>query len=269
MSIIQTDLPAVILDCRDHGESDKIVTFFCQEIGKLTGIAKGAHRSKKRFVNKLELFSFLQITYSRSQKGGLALINDADLLNSFIELRTSINRFQAASVIREIVLFATDGQMRDDHLFKLILWALNALDRKQNCESIVALFFVKLFDCIGYRPDFTGCRNCGRSYLGNSPGVLSIQAGGLICSKCMTTGTFIGRHLTAGTIQTFLAIQGQSLEKIERIKLSGTVLKEILDTMYRYSRHMFQRDIHSWAQFSPARQRKPEIKDNNWNVARY
>ena len=251
MSIIRTDLPAVVLDCRDHGESDKIVTFFCQEIGKLTGIAKGAHRSKKRFVNKLELFTFLQITYSRTKKGGMALINDAELVNSFIELRTSAKRFQAASVIRELILLSTSEQLRDDNLFKLILWSFHALDQKQKCENIVALFLVKLFDCIGYRPDFTGCRNCGLVYHSSSPAALSIMAGGLICSKCMSTGDFIGRRLTAGTIQSFLSIQDQPLDKIERIKLSGTILTEVLESMYRYSRYLFQREIHSWRQFFP------------------
>ena len=33
----------------DFGESDKIVTFFTLEVGKLKGIAKGARRSRKRF----------------------------------------------------------------------------------------------------------------------------------------------------------------------------------------------------------------------------
>ncbi len=55
--------PAVVLNCYDHGESDKIVTLFCQNIGLITGIAKGANRSTKRFVNKLELFTLLHVYY--------------------------------------------------------------------------------------------------------------------------------------------------------------------------------------------------------------
>ena len=62
MSPLAQDTEAIVLDCRDHGESDKIVTFFCLDAGRLAGIAKGANRSKRRFVNKLELFSSLQLT---------------------------------------------------------------------------------------------------------------------------------------------------------------------------------------------------------------
>ena len=249
MAPTRTDVPGVVLDCRDHGESDKIITLFCQEIGRLTAIAKGAHRSKKRFVNKLELFSFLQINYSGSKTGGLAIVTDAELLNGFIELRQSTDRFQAASVVRETVLLATREQLRDDHLFQLILWALHALDRKKECRNIIALFLVKLFDCIGYRPDLSGCRNCGLSYQGTGPAVVSIRAGGLICSNCMKSEEFNGTQLSSGVMKALISIQQLPLEKVERIKLSGTLQTEILNIMYRYGRHLFQRDIHSWKQF--------------------
>ena len=41
----------------DYGESDKIVTFLTRDLGKVTGIAKGAKHSKRRFVNVLEPFT--------------------------------------------------------------------------------------------------------------------------------------------------------------------------------------------------------------------
>jgi len=45
--------PAIVLRSRPFGESDKIVSFLTESYGKLTGIAKGAKRSRKRFVNPL------------------------------------------------------------------------------------------------------------------------------------------------------------------------------------------------------------------------
>lgn len=249
MAVIQTDLPAVVLDCRDHAEADKIVTFFCKDIGKLTGIAKGAHRSKKRFVNKLELFSFLQITYSSSAHQSLALIRDADLLNSFLSIRTSVGRFQAASVVRELVLLASSEQLRDDALFSLVLWELHSLEKNLDHRASIALFLIKLFDCLGYRPGFSGCRNCGLAYRGKTPAIFSIPAGGLICSRCLQGGEFTGRHLSPGAIRLLTSVQRQSLKTIERISISDAVLKEVLDSLYGYGRYLFQRDIHSWRQF--------------------
>lgn len=250
MATIHTDLPAVVLDSRDHGESDKIITLFCKDIGKLTAIAKGAHRSKKRFVNKLELFSFLHITYSRSSPASLALINDGDLLNSFMAIRSSVCHYQAATVVREFTLLATNEQFPDNDLFTLLLWTLHALDKGADCRSTIAIFLIKFYDSIGYRPDFSCCQNCGLMYQSRSPAIFSNQAGGLICSKCMKSGEYNGRKLSTGTIRVIDAIQRQSFDKLRRLKLSGNILNDLLDNGYRYGRHLFQRDIISWKFFS-------------------
>jgi DNA repair protein RecO (recombination protein O) len=249
MPTIHTDLPAVVLDSQDYGESDKIITFFCEDIGKLSGIAKGAHRSKKRFVNKLELFSFLLITYSRSTPGSLAVINNADLINSFIAIRSSQSRYHAASVLREFILLATSEQLGDDNLLKLILWALHAIDKGGKHEIVIVQFLVKLFDCIGYRPDFSQCQGCGAIYKKKASAVFSPQASGLICASCISSGGYSGRQLSPGTIQMIAATQHQRLDKLSRVKLSDILLREALDSLYRYSRYIFQKDIHSWKTF--------------------
>ncbi len=249
MSTIRTDIPAIVLDSKDYGESDKIVTFLCQDIGKLTTIAKGAHRSRKRFVNKLELFSFLHITCSIPRSGAMVMVTEADLRDSFIQLRKSVHRFQAASVIREIALLSTSERLQDDHLFMLLLWALQSLEQNKKTKNTVALFLVRLFDCIGYRLDFSGCRNCGAVYHNHSSATLNLQAGGLICRHCQKSRGITGRQLSGGAVQTFASIQNQPLQQLEKIKISGPLLVEILDITYRYSRHLFQREIHSWKQF--------------------
>jgi len=80
MPVIRSDLPALVLDSYDYGESDKIVVFFCQDVGRISALARGAHRSKKRFVNKLEIFTFLQISYSKSSAGSLFMLNEQSWL---------------------------------------------------------------------------------------------------------------------------------------------------------------------------------------------
>lgn len=246
MPTARSELPAIVLDCYDHGESDKIVTLFCQGIGRLTAIAKGAHRSKKRFVNKLELFSFIQLSYSRSAPGRMAVITEAELLNSFLSLRSKFSRYQAASVLREIVLLATIEKLNDDRLFQLSLWALHSLDRGDDQRTVLALFLIKLFDFIGYRPDLSQCQSCGNNYQGGSPAVFSPQAGGLVCSRCLTDDGYSGWRLSPGTIQMIISVQQQPLARLDRFRLNSINLRETLDCFYRYSRHLFQKDIHSW-----------------------
>lgn len=249
MPRIRSDLPALVLDSRDYGESDKIITFFCQEIGRLTVIAKGAHRSKKRFINKLELFSFLQISYSKSSSTGMAVLDEAELLKSFISLRLDFTRYLAASVIREYMLLVTNETLNDDSLFQLALWALHVLNQGENHEQIVAVFLVKLFDYLGYRPNFSTCQNCGCTPVNGDGGIFSIEMGGIICKNCSPSLNAGKKTMASGTMQMISTVQQQPVTRLSRFKPTGTVLYQMLDYSYRYSRYLFQRDIHSWKSF--------------------
>jgi len=250
MPRIRSDLPALVLNTHDYGESDKIVTLFCQEIGRLTVIAKGAHRSKKRFTNKLELFTFLQASYSKSSSTGMAVLDEAELLRSFISLRLDYTRYLAASVIREFMLLVTNETHDDNNLFQLALWALHSLDQARNHEQVVAVFLVKLFDDLGYRPNFSSCQSCGREPENGTPALFSIDAGGIICSSCSSHHHRGAGRMTSGTMQMIGVVQQQPVSRLSRFKPTGIVLEQMLDYCYHYSRSLFQRDIHSWKAFS-------------------
>ena len=47
--------PAIVLRSIPYGEADKIVTLYTLDFGKITGFAKGAKRSRKRFSNTLDI----------------------------------------------------------------------------------------------------------------------------------------------------------------------------------------------------------------------
>ena len=42
--------PAIVLRARDYSESDRIVTLLTRDMGKLSGIARGAKASRRRFA---------------------------------------------------------------------------------------------------------------------------------------------------------------------------------------------------------------------------
>ncbi|MEJ2056471.1 MAG: DNA repair protein RecO [Desulfofustis sp.] len=245
MPVIRSDLPALVVDSRDYGESDKIVTFFCQKIGKMGALARGAHRSKKRFLNKLEIFSFVQISYSQSSAGSLAILSEAELLNSFISLRTKLEGYQAASIIREYLLLSTSETAADDHLFQLALWALHTLNTSDNQKRTRARFMVKFFDVLGYRPDFSTCRLCMTRPPADQPVAFDMHSGGMTCRKCSSNADR-ANLMAAGTSQMISAVQQQPIARLNRFKPSGIIVEQMLDYAHRYSRHLFQRDIHSW-----------------------
>ena len=75
--------PAIVLRTRPFGESDKIVSFLTENFGKITGIAKGAMRSRKRFVNSLEPFSLVNLCFQDRAHTNLVFILGAELAHGF------------------------------------------------------------------------------------------------------------------------------------------------------------------------------------------
>src|SRR4030042_941476 len=94
---------AIILSTKVFGESDKIVRFFTLTSGKVSGIAKGAKKSQKRFVNTLELFNVVNIEYFEKFGKGLVRIDNADLLEPNQEIGSGFRRMGTAGFITEFV----------------------------------------------------------------------------------------------------------------------------------------------------------------------
>jgi DNA repair protein RecO (recombination protein O) len=118
----------LVLCVKDHGEADKIVTFFSPDLGKVTGIAKGAKRSKQRFVNKLEEFTLLEIIYRPARRDTLLFIVEAELKDSFLSLRRDFRRYIVAMLVLELVLRFTREHDPDSAIFSLLHWAMVSLE---------------------------------------------------------------------------------------------------------------------------------------------
>lgn len=236
---------AIVLDCSDHGEADIIVSLFCRDVGKLTAIAKSAKKSQKRFVNKLEPFSLLNISYSRKSTRTLAFLAEAELLASFISIRRDMELYALASILDEFLLLGISENEADESIFDLTLWALRHLDRREHPKTVLALFLIRYFGYLGYRPDLDCCRGCGTTLTPQRKFTFHPGEGRIICSACR--GEAAGRiEVSHGTLKILKAAQDCPLERLQRLKLNGQVLAEALTMLHQYGRRIFQREITSW-----------------------
>ena len=241
---------AIVLDLHDHGEADLIVTLFNLQNGRCSAIAKNAKKSKRRFVNKLELFSFLHVVLREQPNRNLALLQEADLHTSFIHLRRKLSVYTTASVIREFLLVTIHEGESDERIFRLTLWAFHHLDQGQPHLTVLALFLVRFYDYIGYRPEFARCRICAAETPPLGGQGFTMSGGGLICPNCAAGHQHPTPVLAAGTIKFLHSAQDIPLERLHRLKLSGQLLHEALLILHRYGRYILQRDIWSWKMLS-------------------
>lgn len=235
---------AIVLDCSDYGESDIIVTLFSQEEGRIAAIAKGAKKSLRRFVNKLELFSFLHIVCEKKAGRHLAFLSEADLHTSFINIRNNLELYTIASVVREFLLIGIKEAEPDERLFRLCLWALHNINLRQQPKTVLALFLIRFFEYLGYRPNLHTCGRCANPVTAQRSYCFNPSGGGIICSGCEGPGR--GMAISHGTIKVLRSAQDLPLDRLHCLKMSGTILQEALSLLHGYGRYLLQRDIVAW-----------------------
>src|SRR5664279_1400929 len=112
---------AIILRTRAYGESDKIVTFLTDDAGKLTGMAKGAKNSRRRFANCLDPFTHVRVHFRTSTRPGSSLVfmESCDLLHSTGSLAEP-NKFAYGSYLIELVDQLTEEAHPVPEVYRLL-----------------------------------------------------------------------------------------------------------------------------------------------------
>ncbi len=248
--------PAVVIDVKDYGESDKIVTFYSLLRGRMCGIAKGAKRSLKRFVNKLELFTLLEIHFTDGRTSSLVRLDQADPLDHFPALRASYERYTAATVLCELVLHWTRENDADPRLFELLRWGLGNLEDESRPPIWgVILFQIKLLTLLGFQPDLTGCSTCGRLAPGLAPYRFRLARGSLLCAPCTQIARPDDRQglvISLSTAQLLKKAQELDTAKLARLRFSPREVREGAVFLQAYGNHILQREIQSWEQLTRA-----------------
>ena len=202
---------AIVLRTRAHGESDKIVTFLTQDWGKITGIAKGAKRSRRRFVNVLELFTHIQLRFRPSRSDELVFILGCERVRTFRRPSQDLQRFALASYMVELADVMVAGREAGQEIYALLLHSLAALEEPSPLPSLfLSAFELRLLVEVGYAPNMSACYVCGISISTRTTGgpVLrfSPRLSGLLCPHCDTQGgaTFRISPETLRLLQTWL-----------------------------------------------------------------
>ncbi len=238
---------AIVLKVADHGESDELVTCYSRELGRITCLAKGAKRSARRFVNKLEEFSLLQLLCRPPRSAsGLYFIGEAELLRAHLSLRTVYPRYVAAAFLCELTLRFTRDNDPDQRIFALLKWALDALDRGEAVAKTAALFHLLLLDAAGYRPELLQCGHCGQAVGPGRSFLLLPGNGSLLCSVCQPNPAAPGSRLSVQTLKFLAQAQRAGQERLNRLQMPARAAGEALEALHRYTLYLLQQDIHSW-----------------------
>ncbi len=232
---------AVILNSFDYGESDRILTFYTLEHGKIKGIAKGARRSKRRFVGNLEPASIIRLIFFHSEKSDLARVEDATLVEGFHALKADIDLLSHGCYFVELASEMTREGVALPGVYRLLAEFLGALDAGAPAGPLARFFEVKLLSMLGYLPHLSGCVVCRKE---DNSGIrrFSPDRGGAVCGPCSAglTGLHPISPATAASLQLALRLDA---EKLLRLKVAPQFVAESERLMYDFIKHQIGKEL--------------------------
>lgn len=156
-----TAVRAIVLRRTDFRESSRIVACLTRDHGRLSGLAKGAHRPDSPFLGRIDFLNEIDATFS-PDRGGLRLLERATLVRERRALREPL-RFLAASHLAQLCEFAMPDERPEPTVFDLLVGGLNLLERcpASAVGRVVLGLELRLLAVLGALPDLDHCATCG------------------------------------------------------------------------------------------------------------
>ncbi|MCB0385559.1 MAG: DNA repair protein RecO [Bdellovibrionales bacterium] len=142
---------AIILKTLKQGESNLIVHCLTRSGSRLSLMAKGALKSRRRFGGGvLEPLNYVQLAYKESSKRSedqdlLHWLEEAQILEDFAPLRRDYDRLELGFYFLQVVSkISREGNLDNNEVFDLLGNALSSLQETSQLTLLRVLFELKL-----------------------------------------------------------------------------------------------------------------------------
>jgi DNA repair protein RecO (recombination protein O) len=219
---VPTRTRALLLRRVEHGESDLVVQFFTERLGRISALARGARRSQKRFGGALEPFHTLSIEVDDPGAGDLHHLREATLERPRMQLASDLDRLDAAGRAMAWVRGAALPRQPEPPVWEAITTLLDRLDEVDRAEKprlVLAEQGLALLAAFGWGLDFERCVRCGKPCVPGKAAMIDAARGGLVCRACGGATTRLSgalrARLAAGTLE--VADVDTALDLVEKM----------------------------------------------------
>ncbi len=185
----KTTTKGIVLSRSAFGESDLYVHFLTQNFGIINVLAKGARRSKRRYVGGLDLFCHDEL-FLRGDPRETPYLLELSVLNSFAGLRLELEKTVAAGkCVQWVRKLLSQGNIVHG-VYSLLGQTLALMEKEAvpaRVDVLLLIFRFKLLKLLGLRPQFENCVSCGN--LLEPPFSFDVAAGGAHCKTCASALT--------------------------------------------------------------------------------
>ncbi len=238
---------AVVLKGFDYGETDKILTLYTPDEGKVRAIAKGVRRVTSRLGGHVDLFAHASVLLVHGRN--MEIVTQGQARHTFPRLRDSLDALTKACYVAELVdRFTEDGQA-NPALFRALVRALERIDAAVAGVGAVAvagvrsnaalrLFELQLLALSGYRPQLHSCLSCDTPI---EPGANAFDPalGGVLCPACAPAHAS-AHPISTDALKLLRNLQGRG-EAFLSVAVPEAALAEAEDALGLYIQYLLER----------------------------
>ena len=172
---------AIILRSFEDGEADRTVIILTPEVGKLKARVRGARKINSRLGGHTDLLNLTNLNVGLGNHSNV--ITAADSLNSFVNLKSNLERLAIAIYLAELMNALIPEGVPHRSIFFLLLNALEELNKNKDPLIISRYLELKALEETGYKQELYRCVLCNTNIQPNQHSYVP-SFGGVVCSEC-------------------------------------------------------------------------------------
>lgn len=214
---------AVVLRRRDAGESDRRLTLFTREAGKIDVVAKGARKGASRLAGSSDPLTASVLTLASAKRN--EYVTQAQPLSSFRGLRQDYDRLSYGLALLELYDAVLPYGQPVEEAFQLLLISLAELETHP--KPLIAMIWceLKLLDVSGFQPSFRYCSVTGKQ-LAEAEAFVSPESGGYVSRS--EADAYMDRYLVRAEVLLGLAAMADLDEPPANLKFADEALIALL-----------------------------------------
>ncbi|MBT3181882.1 MAG: DNA repair protein RecO [Deltaproteobacteria bacterium] len=208
---MQKSSKSLILKRVAYGDADWIVTFFSREFGRMSGMAKFARSSKRRFGGALEPGTLVDLQFVGRNGSPLVRLDEAVALRSTNGILKSLDRINAMARALELSISFLQEHQPTPEKFDLLDRYLTWLNEHDPSVRETSAFEFKWLTRSGFMPGLERCMRCDKDVSRGANWVFDLDNGSLLCNAC-SSSSIAKLHVTNGALEGLYKISSGNFD---------------------------------------------------------
>jgi DNA repair protein RecO (recombination protein O) len=182
-------MQAINLKSYNLAESDKIIVMYSKEHGIVRCVAKGIKKPTSKLGGRMQSLMANKLLMASGKK--LDIVCQAELIDSFKEIRSDINKLSYAIYCAELINnFGLENDTNSSQIYDLFFECLKNIALSPGVEDVlwtVIRFKMRFMKQLGYAVELNHCVRCNDKISENAF-FFCAESGGVVCNNCKNDG---------------------------------------------------------------------------------